>query len=67
MDTGLREHEEVVRKWLATVIPPEDNKFASLNSAVWSGGSVSENHIFVHNQRDKAWRILVYVPYFPIA
>jgi Fe-S cluster assembly protein SufB len=28
-----------VRKWLATVIPPRDNKFAALNSAVWSGGS----------------------------
>jgi Fe-S cluster assembly protein SufB len=39
MDTGLREHEEVVRKWWASVIPPEDNKFAALNSAVWSGGS----------------------------
>ncbi len=39
MDTGLREHEELVRKYFATVIPPEDNKFAALNSAVWSGGS----------------------------
>jgi Fe-S cluster assembly protein SufB len=36
---GLREHEELVRKHFATVIPPEDNKFAALNSAVWSGGS----------------------------
>ena len=39
MDTGLREHEELVRKYFATMIPPEDNKFAALNSAVWSGGS----------------------------
>ncbi len=39
MDSGLREHEEIVREHFATVIPPTDNKFASLNSAVWSGGS----------------------------
>jgi Fe-S cluster assembly protein SufB len=39
MDTGLREHEDVVRAHFGTVIPPEDNKFAALNSAVWSGGS----------------------------
>jgi Fe-S cluster assembly protein SufB len=39
MDSGLREHPELVREYLGTVIPPEDNKFASLNSAAWSGGS----------------------------
>jgi Fe-S cluster assembly protein SufB len=39
MDTGLREHEELVRRYLATIIPPNDNKLAALNSAVWSGGS----------------------------
>jgi Fe-S cluster assembly protein SufB len=39
MDTGLREYEDIVRKHFATVIPPEDNKFSALNSAVWSGGS----------------------------
>ncbi|GAB4537776.1 MAG: Fe-S cluster assembly protein SufB [Anaerolineae bacterium] len=39
MDSGLREHPELVRQYFGTVIPPEDNKFASLNSAVWSGGS----------------------------
>ena len=38
-DTGLREHEELFRKYFGTVIPPNDNKFAALNSAVWSGGS----------------------------
>ncbi|MGI8847196.1 MAG: Fe-S cluster assembly protein SufB [Candidatus Dormibacteria bacterium] len=38
-DTGLREHPELFRKHFATVIPPNDNKFAALNSAVWSGGS----------------------------
>jgi Fe-S cluster assembly protein SufB len=37
--TALREHEELFRKFWATVIPPNDNKFAALNSAVWSGGS----------------------------
>ncbi len=39
MDTALREHEDLVREYWATVIPPNDNKFAALNSAVWSGGS----------------------------
>src|SRR5579872_6040949 len=39
MDTALREHPDLVRKYMATVIPPGDNKFAALNSAVWSGGS----------------------------
>jgi Fe-S cluster assembly protein SufB len=39
MDTALREHPDLVRKHFATVIPPGDNKFAALNSAVWSGGS----------------------------
>ena len=38
-DTGLREHEDVFREHFATVIPPNDNKFAALNTAVWSGGS----------------------------
>src|ERR671927_635350 len=39
MDTGLREHEDIVREYFATVIPANDNKLAALNSAVWSGGS----------------------------
>jgi len=39
MDGGLREHEDLVREYFGTVIPPDDNKFAALNSAVWSGGS----------------------------
>jgi len=39
MDTALREHPEIVKKYFGTVIPPGDNKFAALNSAVWSGGS----------------------------
>ncbi len=39
MDTALREHEDIVRQYFATVIPPNDNKLAALNSAVWSGGS----------------------------
>ena len=38
-DTALREHPDLFREYLATVIPPGDNKFAALNSAVWSGGS----------------------------
>ena len=39
MDSGLREHEELVREHFATIIPANDNKLAALNSAVWSGGS----------------------------
>jgi Fe-S cluster assembly protein SufB len=39
MDTAVREWPEIVRRWFGTVIPPNDNKFAALNSAVWSGGS----------------------------
>src|ERR671925_162252 len=39
MDSGLREHEELVKQYFGTVIPATDNKFAALNSAVWSGGS----------------------------
>jgi Fe-S cluster assembly protein SufB len=39
MDSGLREHEDLVKEYFGTVIPANDNKFAALNSAVWSGGS----------------------------
>ena len=39
MDTAVREYPEIVRQYFGTVIPPNDNKFAALNSAVWSGGS----------------------------
>jgi Fe-S cluster assembly protein SufB len=39
MDTAVREHPEIVRRYFGKIIPPGDNKFAALNSAVWSGGS----------------------------
>jgi Fe-S cluster assembly protein SufB len=39
MDSGLREHEQIVREHFASIIPAADNKFSALNSAVWSGGS----------------------------
>ncbi len=39
MDQGLAEHEDLVREYFGTIIPSGDNKFAALNSAVWSGGS----------------------------
>ncbi len=39
MDSGLREHEDIVKQYFGTIIPQNDNKFAALNSAVWSGGS----------------------------
>src|SRR6266496_392800 len=38
-DSALREHEELFKQYFGTVIPQNDNKFAALNSAVWSGGS----------------------------
>ncbi|MCS7039587.1 MAG: Fe-S cluster assembly protein SufB, partial [Caldilineales bacterium] len=38
-DTALREYPELFKEYFATVVPPTDNKFAALNSAVWSGGS----------------------------
>ena len=38
-DTAVREHPELLREYFGKIIPPSDNKFAALNSAVWSGGS----------------------------
>jgi Fe-S cluster assembly protein SufB len=38
-DAALKEHSELFKKYFGKIIPPEDNKFAALNSAVWSGGS----------------------------
>jgi Fe-S cluster assembly protein SufB len=39
MSTALHEYPEIFKKYFSTVVPPHDNKFAALNSAVWSGGS----------------------------
>ncbi|MEK6957716.1 MAG: Fe-S cluster assembly protein SufB, partial [archaeon] len=39
MDQGLKEHEDIVKQYFGKIIPYNDNKFAALNSAVWSGGS----------------------------
>ena len=39
IEDGLRKHPDIFREYFSTVIPIEDNKFAALNSAVWSGGS----------------------------
>jgi FeS assembly protein SufB len=39
MDSALREHPDLVKQYFGTIIPPADNKFSALNSAVWSGGS----------------------------
>lgn len=38
-DTAVKEYPELVQKYFGTIVPPTDNKFAALNSAVWSGGS----------------------------
>jgi len=39
IEEGLRQHPEIFREYFSKVIPIQDNKFAALNSAVWSGGS----------------------------
>ncbi|MDP2837647.1 MAG: Fe-S cluster assembly protein SufB, partial [Candidatus Moranbacteria bacterium] len=39
MDTAVKKYPELVKKYFGTLIPAHDNKFAALNSAVWSGGS----------------------------
>ena len=39
IDEGLEKHEDIVKEYFGKIIPPEDNKFAALNSSVWSGGS----------------------------
>ena len=39
MDTALREYPDIVKRYFGQIIPANDNKFAALNSAVWSGGS----------------------------
>jgi Fe-S cluster assembly protein SufB len=38
-DSAVRKYPDIVKKYFGTIVPPNDNKFASLNSAVWSGGS----------------------------
>jgi Fe-S cluster assembly protein SufB len=39
MDSGLKQYPEIVKKYFCSVVPYSDNKFAALNTAVWSGGS----------------------------
>ena len=39
IESAVREHPAIVKRFFGTVVPPDDNKFAALNSAVWSGGS----------------------------
>jgi Fe-S cluster assembly protein SufB len=39
IENGLRDHPDLFREYFGTIVPIEDNKFAALNSAVWSGGS----------------------------
>ena len=38
-DTGLKKYPDIFKRYFGTIIPPHDNKFSALNSAVWSGGS----------------------------
>ncbi len=39
IETALREHEDIVKEYFMTLVPPTDHKFAALHGAVWSGGS----------------------------
>lgn len=39
IEEGLRQHPDIFKEYFSTVVPIQDNKFAALNSAVWSGGS----------------------------
>ncbi len=39
MDTALQKYPDLFKEYFSTVVPPDDNKFAALNSSVWSGGS----------------------------
>lgn len=39
IEEGLRQHPDIFRQYFGKAVPPSDNKFAALNSAVWSGGS----------------------------
>ena len=39
IETALHEHEDIIRKYFMTLVPPTDHKFAALHGAVWSGGS----------------------------
>ncbi len=51
MDTALREHPEIVKAYFGKIIPKNDNKFAALNSAVWSGGCLTASaRINVHGK-----------------
>ncbi|MBI2076383.1 MAG: Fe-S cluster assembly protein SufB [Candidatus Aenigmarchaeota archaeon] len=46
----MKKHEDLFRRFFSTVVPPEDNKFAALNSAVWSGGCLTaDSLIFTAN------------------
>ncbi len=51
MDTAVREHWDLVSRYVGTVVPVDDNKFAALNSAVWSGGSFLYVPAGVHIER----------------
>lgn len=48
IETALREHEDLVKKYFMKLVPPNDHKFAALHGAVWSGGSFVYVPAFVH-------------------
>lgn len=53
-DEAVKEYPEIMKKYFGTVIPPSDNKFAALNTAVWSGGCLTEDtFIFTSNPGGK--------------
>src|SRR5436309_1080935 len=57
MDTAVRDYPDIVKKYFSTIIPAGDNKFASLNSAVWSGGRRASIAILSSNQSGSMLRM----------
>jgi len=54
-DTAVREYPDLVRQYFGTIVPPADNKFAALNSAVWSGGCLTADaRVFTTNRGVKS-------------
>ena len=54
METAIKEHEDLVKEYFMTCVPPSDHKFAALHGAVWSGV-----HLFMYQQGESRYSITV--------
>jgi Fe-S cluster assembly protein SufB len=61
IDTAVKDYPELIEKYFGMVIPPDDNKFAALNSAIWSGGS------FIYLPPNKKIKVPIHADYKTIA